>query len=147
MTKILQYVKLGKEEGARVITGGERLGTKGFFVKPTVFADVEESFRIVKEEIFGPVVTITKFSTVDEIVEKANNSSYGLAAGIHTTNLNTAIDVSNRIEAGTIWINTYNDFHHQVPFGGFKQSGIGRELGTEALDNYTQVKAVRIKLD
>ncbi|CAM9022562.1 unnamed protein product [Wickerhamomyces anomalus] len=136
-----------QEEGARVITGGERLGTKGFFVKPTVFADVEESFRIVKEEIFGPVVTITKFSTVDEIVEKANNSSYGLAAGIHTTNLNTAIDVSNRIEAGTIWINTYNDFHHQVPFGGFKQSGIGRELGTEALDNYTQVKAVRIKLD
>ncbi|CCH42871.1 hypothetical protein BN7_2416 [Wickerhamomyces ciferrii] len=145
--KILQYVKIGKEEGARVVTGGERIGDKGFFIKPTIFADVEESFRIVKEEIFGPVITISKFSTVDEIIEKANNTNYGLAAGIHTTSLNTAIDVSNKIEAGTVWINTYNDFHHQVPFGGFKESGIGRELGTEALDNYTQVKSVRIKLD
>jgi aldehyde dehydrogenase (NAD+) len=143
--KILSYVKLGQEEGARIITGGERLGDKGYFVKPTIFADVEENFKIVKEEIFGPVVTITKFKTIDEIIDKANDTSYGLAAGIHTTSLSTAIEVSNRLEAGTVWVNTYNDFDPQTPFGGFKESGIGREMGTEALDNYTQVKAVRMK--
>ncbi|KAH3682708.1 hypothetical protein WICPIJ_006314 [Wickerhamomyces pijperi] len=145
LDKILSYVKIGKDEGARVVTGGKRLGDKGYFIQPTVFADVEETFRIVKEEIFGPVITVSKFSTVDEIVQKANDSDYGLAAGIHTTNLNTAIEVSNRLEAGTIWVNTYNDFDPQTPFGGFKHSGIGREMGAEALDNYTQVKAVRIK--
>ena len=120
---------------------------RGYFVRPTVFADVKEDMRIVKEEIFGPVVTITKFKTVDELIEMANDSEYGLAAGIHTTNINNAINVSNRLNAGTVWINTYNDFHHSVPFGGFNASGIGREMGAEALDNYTQVKAVRIKLE
>ncbi|KAH3664391.1 hypothetical protein WICMUC_005776 [Wickerhamomyces mucosus] len=145
LDKILSYVKIGKEEGARVVTGGERLGYKGYYIKPTIFADVEENFKVVKEEIFGPVITISKFKTVDEIIAKANDSEYGLAAGIHTTNLSTAIEVSNALEAGTIWINTYNDFDPQTPFGGYKQSGIGREMGTEALDNYTQVKAVRIK--
>ncbi|ONH65117.1 Potassium-activated aldehyde dehydrogenase, mitochondrial [Cyberlindnera fabianii] len=144
--KILEYVKIGKSEGARVVTGGERLGDKGYFVKPTIFADVKEDFKIVKEEIFGPVITVTKFKTIEEIVAKANDSTYGLAAGIHTTSLSTAIDVSNKLEAGTVWVNTYNDFDSQTPFGGFKQSGIGREMGTEALDNYTQVKAVRIRI-
>lgn len=143
--KILDYVKIGKDEGARVVTGGERLGDKGYFVKPTIFADVEEHFQIVKEEIFGPVLTISKFKTFDEIIEKANNSDYGLAAGIHTTSLKTAIAASNQLEAGTVWVNTYNDFDPQTPFGGFKQSGFGREMGTEAIDNYTQVKAVRMK--
>ncbi|ODV58906.1 aldehyde dehydrogenase family protein [Ascoidea rubescens DSM 1968] len=144
--KILSYVKVGKEEGARLICGGERLGTKGYFIKPTIFADVKENMRIVREEIFGPVVTITKFSSINDLIEMANNSEYGLAAGIHTTDINKAIDVSNRISSGTVWINTYNDFHPMVPFGGYNQSGIGREMGAEALDNYTQTKAVRIKL-
>lgn len=146
LDKILSYVKKGKEEGARVVTGGERLGNKGYFVKPTIFADVKEDFTIVKEEIFGPVITISKFKTLDEIVDKANDSKYGLAAGIHTTSLSTAIEASNRLEAGTVWVNTYNDFDPQTPFGGFKQSGIGREMGTEALDNYTNVKAVRMRI-
>lgn len=147
LDKILKYVEIGKNEGATLITGGERIGDKGYFVRPTIFADVEESMRIVKEEIFGPVVTVTKFKTIDELIEKANDSEYGLAAGIHTSNINTAIQVSNRLNAGTVWINTYNDFHHCVPFGGFNASGIGREMGSEALDNYTQVKAVRVKLE
>ncbi|CDK27649.1 unnamed protein product [Kuraishia capsulata CBS 1993] len=146
LNSILNYIKVGKEEGARVITGGERFGTKGYFIKPTIFGDVTEEMKIVKEEIFGPVVSITKFSTVDEAVKLANNSNYGLAAGVHTADLNRAIDVSGRIKAGTIWVNTYNDFHHMVPFGGYGESGVGRELGAEALENYTQVKAVRVGL-
>lgn len=147
LDKILAYVKVGLEEGAELVTGGERLGDKGYFVKPTIFANVKEDSRIVKEEIFGPVVTVSKFSTVDEVVKKANDSNFGLAAGIHTTDINKAIDVSNRIKAGTIWVNTYNDFHQQVPFGGYGESGIGREMGADALDNYTQIKAVRIAID
>lgn len=145
--KILDYVKLGKDEGAKLITGGERIEGKGYFIKPTIFSDVEEDMRIVKEEIFGPVVTVTKFKTVDEVIAMANNSEYGLAAGLHTTDVNKAIDVSNRLKAGTVWVNTYNAFHPMVPFGGYNQSGIGKEMGIEALDNYTQVKAVRIKIE
>lgn len=147
MDKILDYVKIGTDEGARVVTGGERKGEKGYFVKPTIFADVNEDMKIVKEEIFGPVVTVSKFSTVDEVIGYANNSVYGLAAGIHTKDVNKAIDVSNRIKAGTIWINTYNAFHQSVPFGGFGQSGVGSEMGAAALDNYTQVKSVRMSID
>ncbi|CEP23521.1 ALD5 [Cyberlindnera jadinii] len=146
LDKILSYVKTGLDEGATLIAGGERLGDKGYFIKPTIFADVKEDHRIVKEEIFGPVVTISKFSTVDEVVKMANDSNYGLAAGIHTTDINKAIDVANRVKAGTVWINTYNDFHQQVPFGGYGESGIGREMGIDALDNYTQVKAVRVAI-
>lgn len=146
LSKILKYVEIGRDEGATLVTGGERLGNKGFFVKPTIFGDVTEDMRIVKEEIFGPVVTITKFKTVEEVIEKANDSEYGLAAGVHTKDINKAIEVSNRVNSGTVWINTFNDFHHAVPFGGFNASGIGREMGIEALENYTQVKAVRAKL-
>ncbi|ANZ75987.1 BA75_03276T0 [Komagataella pastoris] len=144
LNRILSYIKHGKDEGARVITGGSRYRNRGYYIKPTIFADVTEDMKIVKEEIFGPVVTITKFSTVDEVVGYANNTNYGLAAGIHTNNLNKAIDVASRIKAGVVWINTYNDFHHMVPFGGYGESGIGRELGAEALENYTQAKAIRI---
>ncbi|CAM9011103.1 hypothetical protein WICANDRAFT_30064 [Wickerhamomyces anomalus NRRL Y-366-8] len=144
--KILQYVDIGKSEGATLISGGERLNQKGYFIKPTIFADVKEDSRIVKEEIFGPVVTVSKFSTVEEAIKLANDTNYGLAAGIHTTDINKAIDVSNRVKAGTVWINTYNDFHQQVPFGGYGESGIGREMGADALDNYTQVKGVRIAI-
>lgn len=146
LDKILKYIEIGKNEGARVITGGERLGDKGYFVKPTIFADVKEDMQIVKDEIFGPVVTISKFKDVEEVVALANDSEYGLAAGIHTENINTAINVANRLLSGTVWVNTYNDFNPMVPFGGYSQSGIGREMGEEALDNYTQVKAVRIGL-
>jgi len=147
LEKILGYVKKGEEEGARVVIGGKRRGSKGYFVEPTIFADVKEDMKIVKDEIFGPIVTVSKFSTVDDVVAKANDSQYGLAAGIHTKDVNKAINVSRRIKAGTIWINTYNAFHQSVPFGGFGQSGIGREMGSAALDNYTQVKSIRMALD
>lgn len=144
---VMSYIASGKEQGAKVLTGGVRCGNKGFFVKPTIFVDVKEDMKIVKEEIFGPVVTISKFDTVKEVVDMANDSNFGLAAGIHTKDVNKALAVSKLIEAGSVWVNTYNDFHQNVPFGGYKESGIGREMGSEALDNYTQIKAVRVKLD
>lgn len=143
---VLDYIKKGKDEGATLLTGGERVGDKGFFLQPTIFTDCTDAHSIVKEEIFGPVAAVSKFKTIDDLVKRANDSEYGLAAGIHTKDLNKALDVSQRLEAGIIWVNTYNDFHPNVPFGGYKESGIGREMGAEALDNYTQVKAVRVKL-
>ncbi|CAN6602420.1 aldehyde dehydrogenase 5, mitochondrial [Trichomonascus vanleenenianus] len=147
LERILGFIDEGKKEGARVLTGGERLNRKGYFLKPTIFADVTENMKIVKEEIFGPVVTVTKFKTVEDVLKLAHDTDYGLAAGLHTENLNRAIYVANRLKAGSVWVNTYNDFHHRVPFGGYGQSGIGRELGEEALENYTQTKAVRMLLD
>lgn len=147
LSKILGYVSCGKEEGATLVTGGERLGDKGFFVKPTIFADVKPNMKIYNEEIFGPFAVVTKFKTADEAIELANDSDYGLAAGIHTRSLDTATYVANNLEAGTVWINTYNDFHSAMPFGGFKQSGIGREMGEQAFENYTQWKTVRIAIN
>lgn len=144
LSKILKYIEIGKGEGAEVITGGARLGDKGYFIKPTIFGAVKEDMQIVRDEIFGPVVTVSKFSTTDEVVKLANDTEYGLAAGIHTTDVNKAIDVARKIKAGTVWVNTYNDFHPMVPFGGYGQSGIGREMGYEVLDNYLQAKAVRM---
>ncbi|CCK67896.1 aldehyde dehydrogenase (NADP(+)) ALD6 KNAG_0A02070 [Huiozyma naganishii CBS 8797] len=143
---IMKYIGLGKEEGAKVLTGGGRVGTKGFFVAPTIFYDVHEEMRVVKEEIFGPVVTISKFKTLEEGVKMANDSEFGLGAGIETENLSTALKVAKLLKSGTVWINTYNDFDSRVPFGGVKQSGYGREMGEEVYHCYTEVKAVRIKL-
>lgn len=147
LSKILSYVDSAKSEGATLIAGGERLGDKGFFVKPTIFADVKPTMKIYTEEIFGPFAAVTKFKTADEAIKLANDSEYGLAAGIHTKSLDTATYVANNLEAGTVWINTYNDFHHNMPFGGFKQSGIGREMGEEAFENYTQWKTVRVAIN
>ncbi|PKX90438.1 aldehyde dehydrogenase family protein [Aspergillus novofumigatus IBT 16806] len=144
--RIMGYIDEGKKAGATVITGGARHGEKGYYIQPTIFADVREDMKIVKEEIFGPVCTVQKFSSEEEAIEIANNTNYGLAAAVHTTNLNTAIRVSNAIRAGTVWINNYNTFLAQMPFGGFKESGLGRELGSYALDNYTQVKTVHARI-
>lgn len=144
LDKILKYIQIGTEEGATVLAGGEKLPGKGYFIKPTIFGDVKENMRIVKEEIFGPVITISKFKTTDDVVEMANDTEYGLASGIQTTNVNRAIDVARRLKAGTVWINTFNDFHPMVPFGGYNQSGMGREMGEEVLQNYTQLKSVRM---
>ncbi|CDR42391.1 CYFA0S09e02564g1_1 [Cyberlindnera fabianii] len=144
---ILKYIDIGKKSSAKLLTGGERIGTKGYYIQPTVFYDVAPDAQIMKEEIFGPVVVISKFSTIDEVVKLANDSEYGLGAGIQAENISRALAVAKQIKSGTVWINTYNDFDATVPFGGYKQSGFGREMGEEALDNYTQVKAVRIKLD
>ncbi|PGH14534.1 aldehyde dehydrogenase [Helicocarpus griseus UAMH5409] len=144
--RIMGYISEGKAAGAKVEIGGERLGTEGYYIQPTIFSNVTEDMKIVKEEIFGPVCSVQKFKNEEEAIKIANNTSYGLAAAVHTTNLNTAIRVSNELKAGTVWVNNYNLLSYQTPFGGFKESGLGRELGEYALDNYTQVKTVRIRL-
>ncbi|KAF2860990.1 aldehyde dehydrogenase, allergen Cla h 10 [Piedraia hortae CBS 480.64] len=144
--RIMGYIKEGKEAGATVETGGERKGDVGYFIQPTVFSNVTEDMKIYKEEIFGPVCTISKFKTKEDAIRVANSTNYGLASAVHTKNLHTAIEVSNAIRAGTVWVNSYNTLHHQLPFGGFKESGIGRELGEAALENYLQTKTVQIRL-
>ncbi|KAI9902016.1 hypothetical protein N3K66_003833 [Trichothecium roseum] len=144
--RIMGYIKSGKEEGAKVEIGGERLGDKGYFIKPTIFSNVRSDMKIMQEEIFGPVCAIAKFKNEDEVIGLGNETSYGLASAIHTKDLNRAIRVSNALKAGTVWVNCYNLLHHQLPFGGYKESGIGRELGEAALANYTQNKSVAIRL-
>ncbi|ORY60077.1 aldehyde dehydrogenase [Pseudomassariella vexata] len=144
--RIMGYIDEGKKEGAKLETGGGRHGDKGYFIQPTIFSDVTHDMKIMQEEIFGPVCTIAKFSTEEEVIHLGNNSSYGLAAAVHTQDLNTAIRVSNALRAGTVWVNSYNLLSHQMPFGGYKESGIGRELGEAALANYTQNKSVSIRL-
>jgi len=144
--RIMNYIASGKEAGAKVETGGERHGKEGYFIQPTIFSGVSDDMKIMQEEIFGPVCSISKFKTEEEVIKAGNETTYGLAAAVHTTDLNTAIRVSNKLKAGTVWVNCYNLLSYQVPFGGFKESGIGRELGKYALSNYTQVKSVRIRL-
>lgn len=144
--RIMGYIDEGKKAGAKVEIGGGRHGSEGYFIQPTIFSNVKPDMKIMQEEIFGPVCSIAKFSTEEEILKTANNTNYGLAAAVHTANLNTAIRVSNGLRAGTVWVNCYNMLHHQLPFGGYKESGIGRELGEAALSNYTQTKTVSIRL-
>lgn len=146
LERVLGYIEKGKTEGARVAAGGEKAFDKGYFVKPTIFADVTDEMTIAKEEIFGPVVAVLPFDTVEEVIERANNTPYGLAAGVWTENVKTAHYVANKLKAGTVWINDYNLEDAAAPFGGYKQSGIGREMGSYALDNYTEVKCVWVKL-
>ncbi|KAJ5819450.1 aldehyde dehydrogenase [Penicillium riverlandense] len=142
--RIMGYIDDGKKAGAKLEVGGNRIGSEGFFIEPTIFSNVTEDMSIVKEEIFGPVCTVQTFASEEEAIRLANNTSYGLAAAVHTTNINTAVRVSEAVKAGTVWVNTYNTLSYQAPFGGFKESGLGRELGSYALDNYTQVKTVRV---
>ncbi|KAK8775677.1 hypothetical protein V5799_030977 [Amblyomma americanum] len=142
MDRVLGYIELGQKEGAKLQCGGRRLGTRGFFVQPTVFSDVKDDMTIAKEEIFGPVQSIFKFTTTEEVIERANESSYGLAAGIITKDLNTATLVAHALQAGVVWINTYFEIGPHVPFGGYKMSGIGREMGEDGIMEYTEVKAV-----
>lgn len=140
--KILGYIKSGESQGAKLITGGTRIGKKGFYIKPTVFGDVGDDMKIFNEEIFGPVQSVTKFKTLDEAVQRANKSSYGLAAAVVTKNGDVANTLARNLKVGMVWINTYDVFDPSIPFGGYKQSGIGREKGIYGLDNYLQVKAV-----
>jgi len=129
------------------LLGGQQVQENGYFIQPTIFTDVTDSMTIAKEEIFGPVMSILKFKTLDEAIERGNKSIYGLAAGIFTRDIGAALKYANLIKAGTVWINTYNSFDTAQPFGGFKMSGIGRELGEYALELYTEIKTVMIKLD
>lgn len=141
--KILGYIDTVGTSG-RIVTGGKRFGNKGFFIEPTVIADVHDEAKVVKEEIFGPVMTALKYSDVEEVVRRANNSPFGLAAGVWTNDLTKALKVVHNLKAGTVWVNCWNAFHSNAPFGGFKQSGIGRDLGEAALSGYTQNKSVII---
>ncbi|KAL4946768.1 hypothetical protein BDV06DRAFT_181506 [Aspergillus oleicola] len=144
--RIMEYINHGKQSGATVAVGGDRHGKEGYFIQPTVFTDVTSDMKIAQEEIFGPVVTVQKFKDEAEAIKIGNSTDYGLAAAVHTKNVNTAIKVSNALKAGTVWINSYNLISYQAPFGGFKQSGLGRELGSYALENYTQIKTVHYRL-
>ncbi|CAH2714947.1 Phenylacetaldehyde dehydrogenase [Neobacillus rhizosphaerae] len=146
LERVLDYIEKGKAEGARLAAGGEKALDKGYYVQPTVFADVTDEMVIAKEEIFGPVVVVLPFDTVEEVIERANNSAFGLAAGVWTKDIKTALKVSNKLKAGTVWINDYNLEDPAAAFGGYKQSGIGREMGSYALDNYTEVKSVWVNL-
>lgn len=139
---ILGYIESGKKEGANCVTGGNKIDRAGYFIEPTIFDNVKDEMTIAKEEIFGPVLSVMKFSDVDEVIQRANNSKYGLAAALWTRDLNKANRVSAGLKAGTVWINCYDVFDAAVPFGGFKMSGVGREMGEYALSNYTEVKAV-----
>jgi len=142
--KILGLIGVGKREGAKLVAGGGRHGDRGYYIQPTIFSDVQDNMRIAQEEIFGPVKTILKFKTTEELIERANKTVYGLAAAIFTNNLDRALHVSSALRAGTIWVNTYDAFSPQTPFGGYKMSGFGRELGEYGLHNYTEVKNVTI---
>jgi aldehyde dehydrogenase (NAD+) len=144
--KVLSYIDAGKQEGARLLSGGSRVGDRGYFVAPTVFADVKDDMKIAREEIFGPVMSILKFSSIDEVVERANTTMYGLAAAVWTRDITKAHAIANRVRAGTVWVNCYDVFDAAAPFGGFKQSGMGRELGEYGLQQYTEVKTVTVKL-
>lgn len=143
--RVIGYINKGKNEGAELLTGGS-YSEKGYFVEPTIFADVDDKMTIAKEEIFGPVVAAMPFEDLDEVIERANDSNYGLAAGLWTENLKSAHYVANRIKAGTVWVNCYNAFDAAAPFGGYKESGLGREMGSYALNNYSEVKTVWINL-
>jgi phenylacetaldehyde dehydrogenase len=142
LNRVCGYLESGFSEGAKAVTGGKRQGDKGYFVKPTVLVNTNEKMKVVKEEIFGPVVTAIPFKDPNELVAKANDSAYGLAAGIWTRDIQKAHRLAAQLRAGTVWINCYNIFDAALPFGGYKQSGWGREMGHDALELYTEVKAV-----
>ncbi len=144
--KVMDYIESGQREGAKLLCGGSRVGTRGYFIEPTVFADVQDSMKIAQEEIFGPVMSIIKFKDIDEVIQRANDTMYGLAAGIWTQDISKVHQIANRLRAGTVWVNCYDAFDAAAPFGGFKQSGMGRELGECGLQQYTEIKTVTIKL-
>jgi len=125
----LKYIESGKEQGAKLECGGKRHGEKGYFIEPTVFSDVKDDMTIAREEIFGPVMSVFKFKDYDEVIQRANDTNYGLGAGIVTKNIETYQKLCNGIRAGTVYVNCYDVFDATTPFGGFKDSGLGRELG------------------
>jgi acyl-CoA reductase-like NAD-dependent aldehyde dehydrogenase len=151
LDRIKGYVDVAREEGATVVTGGdspqlEPAFQKGYFFRPTIFSEVDNKMRVAQEEIFGPVVSVIGFKDEDELIKQANDTIYGLSAGIWTRDITRAHRFAREIRAGVVWINTFNMFNAASPFGGFKQSGYGREMGRHALDLYTQIKSVWVDL-
>ncbi|SUC46435.1 Betaine aldehyde dehydrogenase [Providencia stuartii] len=150
MENVLRYIEIGKQQGAKLLCGGERLTegefAQGAYVLPTVFTDCSDDMQITQEEIFGPVMSILSYQSEDEVIERANNSLYGLAAGIVTCDLSRAHRVIHQLEAGICWINTWGESPAQMPVGGYKHSGVGRENGLVTLQNYTQIKSIQVEL-
>ena len=146
LDRVLGYIEKGRAEGGTVVTGGVRAKDKGYFVSPTVFTNVKPDATIIKEEIFGPVVVATPFEDIEEVAGTANDTVYGLAASVWTRDISLAYKMARRIKAGTVWVNTHNLIDPNLPFGGFKQSGFGREMGREAIEMYTEPKSVLIQL-
>uniref|UniRef100_A0A669DSB0 Aldehyde dehydrogenase 1 family, member A2 n=1 Tax=Oreochromis niloticus TaxID=8128 RepID=A0A669DSB0_ORENI len=145
-SRVLEFIQSGITEGAKLECGGKALGLKGFFIEPTVFSNVRDDMRIAREEIFGPVQQIMKFKTIDEVIERANNSDYGLVAAVFTKDISKAMTISTAMQAGTVWINCFNALSTQCPFGGYKMSGNGREMGENGLKEYSEVKTITIKM-
>jgi aldehyde dehydrogenase (NAD+) len=145
--RIMGYIDAGKKEGAKLLCGGNRVGGRGYFIEPTVFSGVTDQMKIAREEIFGPVMNVLKFKDVDEVIRRGNQTFYGLAAAVWTRDIKKAHRIANSLRAGTVWVNCYDIFDAAAPFGGYKMSGIGRELGEYALENYTEVKTVYVNLD
>ncbi|KAF8897999.1 aldehyde dehydrogenase [Gymnopilus junonius] len=144
--RIMGYIDSGKAEGATIQTGGARHGSEGYYIQPTIFTDTTPDMKIVQEEIFGPVGVVIKFEDEEDVIRQANDTVFGLAAAVFTQNITRAIETAHKLQAGTVWVNCINQIEAQVPFGGYKQSGIGRELGEYALHNYTNVKGVHVNL-
>lgn len=147
LDKIMGYVELGQKQGAKLLAGGKRHGDKGYFVEPTIFDNVKDDMAIAKDEIFGPVVSVLPFKTTDEVIDRANRTTYGLAAAIWTKDIDKAHRFAREVKAGTVWVNCYHVVDTTTPFGGFKMSGLGRENGEAVLEHYTETKTVTVKLN
>jgi acyl-CoA reductase-like NAD-dependent aldehyde dehydrogenase len=146
METVLSYIEAGKRDGARLVAGGSRIATRGYFVEPTIFDGVTNRMKIAREEIFGPVLSVIPFESVEEGLAEGNNTTYGLAAAVWTRDVAKALKAARAIRAGTVWVNAYNLFDAALPFGGFKESGFGREMGSAGLEHYTEVKSVWVDL-
>ena len=144
LDKVLSYFEVGRSERLKLLTGGKRMDRPGFFVEPTIYGEVENTCRLAREEVFGPVVALIRFDGEEQALAIANDTPYGLAAGVWTEDLRRAQKMISRLRAGTVWVNNYRTLGHGMPFGGFKQSGLGREMGADALNEYTEVKSVWI---
>jgi aldehyde dehydrogenase (NAD+) len=147
---ILSFIEAGKQEGATLVCGGKEVTVpgceNGHFIEPTIFTNVTNDMKIAQEEIFGPVLCVIRYSEVDDAIRMANDTIYGLAAGVWTRDVNKAYDVAKKLQAGVVWINDWHMLRSDAPFGGYKQSGIGREMGQQSLDAYTQVKHVHTSM-
>ncbi|MUV37122.1 Aldehyde dehydrogenase [Lentibacillus sp. JNUCC-1] len=145
--RIMDYIDIGKQENAKLVTGGHKVDVEGndygYFIEPTIF-EATNDMRISQEEIFGPVLSVIRWNDFDQMIQEANDTEYGLAAGVITTNLENAVKTANLLQAGNVWVNEYNNFQTGAPFGGYKNSGLGREYGKEALDMYTQSKMITL---